>query len=138
MRTYVFAAVCLLASSSFINGSNPFSYFSYSENDNRTRRNNVFDLTVHRLSGDRVMITWHADGESVESQFEVMRKHGVGIFTSLGVVEPGSMEDNLGDFSFIDVNRFADSSFYCVKETAADSVVFFSVTKGIEGIGKER
>jgi hypothetical protein len=138
MRTYVFTAVFFLASSSFINGNNVFNDRFYSENIHRSRGNNVFDVTVHRLSGERVMISWHTDGEPVQSRFEVMRKHGIGIFTSLGVVEPGSTEDNLGDFSFIDVNHFADSSFYCVKETAADSVVFFSVTKGIEGIGKER
>lgn len=105
---------------------------------NRTLNPNMFDVTVHRLSGDRVMISWHADAESRQTRFEVMRKHGPGIFSTLGIVEPKLREDNSADYSFVDINAFADSSFYCVKKTDSEGVVFFSMSRGIEGVGKER
>jgi hypothetical protein len=53
-------------------------------------------------------------------------------------VEAKSRDYNLNDYSFVDINNFADSSFYCVKEISAANVVFFSTWKGIEGIARER
>ena len=94
----------------------------------------MFDVTVHRLSGDRVMISWHASGEAAQTRFEVMRKHGTEVFTSIGVVEPRTIQDNTADYSFIDTNSFEDSSYYCVKKTEPDSVVFFSIARGIAGV----
>jgi len=84
------------------------------------------------------MISWHAEAEAPQTRFEVMRQHGQEIFSSLGIVEPKLRKDNSADYSFIDVNAFTDSSYYCVKKTEPDSIVFFSITKGIEGVGKRR
>jgi hypothetical protein len=133
MRTYVLTAMFFIACSSFVKpAGHPTSFVD------KGSKKNVFDVTVHRLSGDRVMISWHADGESGQSRFEVMRRHGRGIFTSLSSVEAKSRDYSLNDYSFVDINSFADSSFYCVKEISAANVVFFSTAKGIEGIARER
>ena len=99
----------------------------------------ISDFHVLRLSGDRVMISWHTDDDANAVQFEVMRKHGKGVpFASLGIVEPKSKNDNSADYSFIDLNTFADSTYYCLKKTGADSVIFFSISKGVQGIARER
>jgi hypothetical protein len=99
----------------------------------------IADFHVRRLSGDRVMISWHTDDVSNTAKIEVMRKHEKGIpFVSLGIVEPRSKDGNSADYSFIDLNNFMDTTYYCLKKTSADSVVFFSISKGVEGIGKER
>jgi len=101
--------------------------------------NGISEFNVLRLSGERVMISWHVDDGANTSQFEVMRKHGKGLpFASLGIVEPKSKNDNSADYSFIDINNFTDSTYYCLKKTGADSVIFFSISKGVQGITKER
>jgi hypothetical protein len=129
--------IVIIACSSFLIDNFPISKKTGAKNYNSGK--SIFDFTVHRLSGDRVMISWHTEGEPGQIRFEVMRKHGKGIpFSSLGSVEPKSKEDNSADYSFIDVNKFSDSTFYCLKKTDLDSVVFYSITKGIEGAGKER
>lgn len=99
----------------------------------------LVDFRVLRMSGGRVLITWHTERESANVSFEVMRKHGRGTpYVSLGIVQPKSGNINSADYSFIDINEFADSSFYRVKKTNADDVVFYSLAKGIEGLGRER
>ena len=138
MRTYVLTAMFFIACSSFVKPAGCPTSSLYFQIVDKGSKKNVFDVTVHRLSGDRVMISWHADGESGQSRFEVMRRHGRGIFTSLSSVEAKSRDYNLNDYSFVDINNFADSSFYCVKEISAANVVFFSTAKGIEGIARER
>ena len=140
MRALLLTGIIFFACSSFLSDS----YYGYqkpnSEDFNFDKPvKNVFDFTVQRLSGDRVMVSWHTEGEMQQARFEVMRKHEKGKpFASLGIVEPRSREDNSADYSFIDVNVFQDSTFYCLKKTDTDSVVFFSVTRGVGGVGKER
>jgi hypothetical protein len=137
MRTHLLTGIICLACSSFMNSDNSILLGSGAPGD-KTIRQNVFNLTVHRLSGERVIVSWHYEGEPLQTRFELMRKHGPDMFYSLGTVEPKLREDNSADYSFIDSNDFADSTFYCVKKTGPDSVVFFSITRGVEGVGKER
>lgn len=137
MRSHLLTGIFLIACSSFLNDRFTIPQKSTPGNFNSCK--NIFDFTVNRLSGGRVMVSWHTEGEPGQIRFEVMRKHGKGIpFSSLGTVEPKSKEDNSADYSFIDVNKFSDSSFYCLKKTDLDSVVFYSISKGIEGAGRER
>jgi len=99
----------------------------------------ISDFQVIRLSGDRVMISWHTNGDNNIAKIEVMRKHQKGVpFASLGIVEPKSKDDNSADYLFIDVNNFTDSTYYCLKKTSIDSVIFFSISKGVQGAGKQR
>lgn len=99
----------------------------------------ILDFNVHRFSGEKVFLSWHTQGDSPQIVYEVLRKHKrLSQFVSLGVVEPKSMEGNACDYSFIDVNSYSDSSYYCLKKTTPDSVIFFSITKGVEGIGRNR
>ena len=137
MRTYLLTSIICLACSSF-SLNTTMSIGAHGGVGLRLSKLNVFELTVHRLSGNRVMISWHCETEFSQSRFEVMRKHGTEIYSSLGVVEPKLVEDNSADYSFVDVNVFEDSSFYCVKKTGPDGVVFFSLSRGVEGVGRER
>ena len=138
MRTYLLTGLICLTCSSFSENTQSNATVSFRKPASFTLKPKVFDVTVHRLSGERVMISWHAEAEAPQTRFEVMRQHGQEIFSSLGIVEPKLRKDNSADYSFIDVNAFTDSSYYCVKKTEPDSIVFFSITKGIEGVGKRR
>ncbi len=100
---------------------------------------NTVDITVQRLSGARVLIAWHTQGEGDQVRYEVMRKHGKNMqFISLGIIKSKSNEESLADYSFIDINDYPDSSYYCLKKTTADNVVFYSLTKTVEGVEQER
>ncbi|MGZ3846191.1 MAG: hypothetical protein ACXVBH_09045 [Flavisolibacter sp.] len=138
MRTYLLTGIICLACSSFSEGTDWNGNLLACKVSNRTLNPNMFDVTVHRLSGERVMISWHTEAASQQTRFEVMRKHGPEIFSSLGIVEPKLREDNSADYAFVDINSFGDSSFYCVKKTDSDGVVFFSMSRGIEGVARER
>jgi hypothetical protein len=125
MRSYLSTAAIFFACSSFLS-------------DVSVRNKNISDFTVHRLSNDRVFISWHSEGES-QVIYEVLRRHKkTEQLESLGVVQPKSVENNSAEYSFVDINTFSDSSYYCLKKTNADSIVFYSITKGIEGVGKDR
>jgi hypothetical protein len=133
MRSLFLTAAILLTCSSFLNDGH----------DDVLSKNvctkNIFNLTVRRLSGERVIIAWHTDGDSSGIVYEVLRRHSKReVFASLGVVSPELKQDSNADYSFVDTNNFTDSSYYCLKKTNADSVVFYSITKGVEGIGRER
>lgn len=133
MRSLLLTAIIVFTCSSFLNGG---SKNLLSEN---VRTKNIFDLTVRRLSGERVIIAWHTEGDSPGIIYEVMRRHSKREpFASIGTASPESKQDNTADYSFVDTNNFTDSSYYCLKKTNADSVVFYSIAKGVEGLGKER
>lgn len=100
--------------------------------------NTITDFSIQRLSNARVLIIWHTKEENEGVSYEVMRKHGRNTqYISLGEVQPKSREEGLVEYSFIDSNDYADSSFYCLKKTA-DDVVFYSLAKGVEGVERER
>lgn len=133
MRSLLFTAVILLTCSSFFNQG------SESLSSKIAGTKNIFDLTVRRLSSERVIVAWHTEGDAPGTIYEVLRRHSKReVFASLGVVSPELKQDNNADYSFVDVNNFTDSSYYCLKKTNVDSVVFYSIAKGVEGIGKER
>ena len=99
----------------------------------------IVDFNVHRFSGEKVFLSWHTEEDSKQIVYEVLRKHErLSQFVSLGIIQPKEIDDNSADYSFIDVNSFEDSSYYCLKRTTQDSVVFFSITKGVEGITMNR
>ena len=137
MRSHLLRGMMFISCSAFLSAGFPVNQESRIDSSNPVK--SIFDFTIHRLSGHRVMISWHTQGEPEQVKFEIMRKHGRGIaFSSLGIVEARSKEDNTADYSFIDINNFSDSTFYCLKKTDLDSVVFYSITRGIEGAGKDR
>jgi hypothetical protein len=97
------------------------------------------DFTIHRLSNERVFVSWHTTDDAENVTYEVLRKHHkTDLFISLGVVQPKSVEVSTADYAFVDVNDFPDSSYYCLKKTNTDKVIFYSVTRGVEGITGER
>jgi hypothetical protein len=125
MRSYLLTTAIFFACSSFLS-------------DVSVRNKNISDFTVHRLSNDRVFISWHSEGES-QVIYEVLRRHKkTEQLESLGVVQPKSVENDSAEYSFVDINTFSDSSYYCLKKTNADSIIFYSITKGIEGVAKDR
>ena len=140
MRSHFLMGVFFLGFSSFWSVPNSVQSKFLSENTSSfTSDYNVSDFNVHRLSGERVMISWHTEGELQPVRFEVMRKHEkLKPFVSLGIVEPKTKENNSADYSFIDFNNFADSTLYCLKKITADSIIFYSASKGIPGIGRDR
>jgi len=139
MRLHFIAGVILYACSFFWNGLSSVPSNFQSKNTGQFSSNNISGFNVHRLSGERVMVSWHTEGESGPVRFEVMRKHEKSKpFVSLGTVEPKIREGNSADYSFIDVNNFPDTTFYCLKKTNADSVIFYSISKSVAGFGKDR
>lgn len=140
MRSHLLAGIIFTACSSFLNdGYSTAAKPDYERSGLCIPWRSISDFNVHRLSGERVMISWHTESESQLVRFEVMRRHEMSKpFESLGTVQPRAKEDKSADYSFIDLNNFADSTYYCIKKTTTDSVIFYSITKGVEGIGKER
>jgi hypothetical protein len=99
----------------------------------------VIDFNVLRFSGEKVFLSWHTEGDSPQIVYEVLRKHNkLSQFVSLGNVQPKSEDGNSADYSLVDVNSYSDSSYYCLKKTSPDSVVFYSITKGVAGVGRNR
>lgn len=98
-----------------------------------------FDFAIHRLSNERVFASWHTASDDKQAIYEVLRKHSKrDTFVVLAIVSPASIQANTADYSFTDINSFPDSSYYCLKKTNGDGVIFYSVTKGIEGTARER
>lgn len=115
------------------------SAFLKADTDQYCNAKSFFDFAIHRLSNERVVVSWHTAGDDKQATYEVLRKHTRrDTFATLAIVQPESMQGNIADYSFTDINSFADSSFYCLKKTNSDSVIFYSVTKGIEGTAKQR
>lgn len=134
MRSLLVSAAIFFLCSSFLN-----DLFNKTEAPKNQTSKNIFDLAVRRLSGERVIVAWHTEGDLHKVSYEVLRKHKVrDQFISLGVASPELKQDNSADYSFVDTNDFADSSFYCLKKTNADSIIFYSITRGVEGVRKER
>jgi hypothetical protein len=135
MRSHFLTAAFFFLCSSFSNDG----YHDESLLPSDLSAKNIFGLTVRRLSGERVMITWHTEEDPQGIIYEVLRKHKTNEqFTSLGVVSPELKQGLTADYSFVDANGFADSSFYCLKKINVDSVIFYSITRGVEGVGRER
>lgn len=140
MRSHYFMAVLFLTCSSFVleNTVTPSSIESKKFLIPKSPKK-ILDFNVHRFSGEKVFLSWHTEGDSPQVVYEVLRKQKkLSQFVSLGIVEPKSAEGNACDYSFTDANSYSDSSYYCLKKTTSDSVVFFSVTKGVAGVGKNR
>lgn len=140
MGPHLFTAAVFLAGACLFPGNRTDLSTKFTSGPNNFRFvQTVVDFRVLRLSGGRVLISWHTEREPAKVSFEVMRKHGMGApYISLGIVQPKSGNVNSADYAFIDINEFSDSSFYRVKKTSADDVVFYSLAKGIKGLGKER
>jgi hypothetical protein len=130
MRSYLFLTLIFFVCSAFLNDD----YI-----DHRCATKGFFDFAIHRLSNERVFISWHTAGDDEQATYELLRKHTKrDSFATLAIVQPESMQGNTADYSFTDSNSFSDSSYYCLKKTNSDGVIFYSITKGIEGTAKER
>src|SRR4051812_1436550 len=44
----------------------------------------ILDLNIQRLSGSRVILTWHTEAEIIKDGFEVERKKEGEVFTPIG------------------------------------------------------
>lgn len=102
---------------------------------------NIVDFSARRLSGGRVYISWRTEGEPGGVQFEVMRKPDkIAPFMSLGTVGPKetSYDKSVVVYSFIDTNNSSDTSYYCLKKKNEEGIVFFSLSRAVEGMGKHR
>lgn len=134
MKQCFFIAAIFVASSSFFwKPSLTKSHFHQSAT--------IFDFFVQRLSGERVLISWHTQNESPGVRFEVMRQdRRASQYFSVDVVNPNKQSGpaSIADYAYIDSNNNADSSFYRIKKKTEDGVVFFSIPKGVEGLGKHR
>jgi hypothetical protein len=133
-------AVLLLTCSSFVS-ENAATHSSISGKKlliaNSPQR--ILDFNVRRFSGAKVFLSWHTEGDVPQIVYEVLRKHKkLAQFVSLGIVKPKSVSGNVADYSFIDDNHYSDSSYYCLKKTTPDSIVFYSITKGVAGVSRNR
>jgi hypothetical protein len=139
MRSYTLTAVVFLTCSSFIlKFTAKRSLLDNTTSIAAVSSKKILDFNVRRFSGEKVFLSWHTEGDLKQMVYEVLRKHKqLSQFVSLGVVQPKE-DGNGGDYSFVDVNNYSDSSYYCLKKTTSDSVVFYSITKGVEGVGKNR
>ncbi len=140
MRSHLLMAAFLLTCSSFvfkITATHPSTDSGVPVLSNSPGK--IIDFNVLRFSGEKVFLSWHTEGDSPQIVYEVLRKHNkLSQFVSLGVVEPKSAQGVAVDYSFLDDNSYSDSSFYCLKKTTPDSVVFYSITKGVAGVGRNR
>jgi hypothetical protein len=139
MRSCILTAVLFLTCSSFIlKFTATGSLLDSTKSVPAGFLKRIPDFTVHRLSGEKVFLSWHTEGDSKQMVYEVLRKQKqLSQFVSLGVVQPKE-DGNGGDYSFVDVNNYSDSSYYCLKKTTSENVIFYSRTKGVEGVGKNR
>ena len=136
MRSLFLTAAVFFTCSAFLNDGSTGNESVLSKH---TSTKNIFDLTVRRLSGERVIVAWHTEGDAPGIVYEVLRRHKKrDVFASLGKASPELKQGNTADYSFVDTNNFTDSSYYCLKKTNVDSVIFYSIAKGVEGLGKER
>jgi hypothetical protein len=138
--SYYLTAVLFFTCSSFVL-ENTVTYSSTEDKELWIAKSlkKILDFKVHRFSGEKVFISWHTEGDSPQIVYEVLRKHEkLSQFVSLGIVRPKSEDGSAAHYSFIDDNSYFDSSYYCLKKTNPDSVVFYSITKGVEGIGRNR
>jgi hypothetical protein len=117
-----------------------FVFMSTSRVQQRQSPQTVIDFSVQRLSGKRVQISWHTRNEKEQVQFEVMRRFGRTVpFAPIGSVQQKLQTgiNDIVDYSFVDEkNMNPDTSFYCVKKTDAEGVIFYSLPKAVEGAGK--
>ena len=97
----------------------------------------VIDFRVQRLSGSRVMLSWHAITGQSGLRFEVFRKIGRdGSYNRIGVVRPDAGSRDIMDYSLTDQNNASDSSYYSIRQVDETGVQYHSLAKGVEGRGR--
>lgn len=139
MRSHLLVAAFLVCS--FFATSHAPSGSGYVWQHRSRSPENIIDFSLHRMSGSRVYIKWRTEGEPSQVRFEVMRKHKKSTpFVSLGIVEPKEKGSDSAvlEYSFIDRNEYSDSTFYCLRKIDEEGVIFYSLAKAVEGVGKGR
>lgn len=136
MKLHVLSAVFFSCLS--FSGLNGIRQTNHQTGQTIANNQNIHDFAVHRLSGGRVLVAWHTEGEPAQIRFEVMRQYRKGQFVSLGIISPKSIDGGSIAYSFIDENNLPESSFYRLKKTNSDSVIFYSMAKEVKGLSKER
>jgi hypothetical protein len=99
----------------------------------------IHDFRVHRLSGERVSITWHTEDEKSPAGFEVVRRLGEnGAFVTVGFVPAKQAGGHsIIDYSMTDNNTYTGSSYYRLKQTDEKGAAFFTIKKAVAGTGKK-
>ena len=133
MKSLLFAAVILFTSSC----QNHFSANLQKTNSSEFVVSEVMDFQVKRLSGSRVMVSWHAESNKNQNDFLIMRKSGSGgMFEKVGVVKP-KQSNSLNDYVLTDLNECEDSSYYSIMQVDIKGVKYFSLSRGVKGITKK-
>jgi hypothetical protein len=130
MKSFLFSATILVISSC----QNQFSKNLEKTNPaESTVVSEVMDFQAKRLSGSRVILSWHVKPNQSQNDFLVMRKSGIGgIFEKVGIVKP-KQSNSVNDYVVTDFNESADSSFYSILQVDGKGVKYFSKAKGVEG-----
>lgn len=140
MRSHLLTAILFFTCSSFLLKDNTQSQSKTNERLLALYSSrNAFDFSVHRVSGKKVILSWHTQDEEKGVVYEVLRKPAeLTQFISLGKVKPKYENGSWADYVFIDANDYTSTSYYCLKKTNADSVIFYSVTKKVVGVAVSR
>jgi hypothetical protein len=84
MRTYLFFTLIFFVCSAFLNDD---------YKDHRYATKGFFDFAIHRLSNERVFVSWHTAGDDEQATYEVLRKHTKrDSFATLAIVQPESKQ----------------------------------------------
>jgi hypothetical protein len=92
----------------------------------------IVDLTVHRLSGNRAIVSWHTQSEQKSKGFFIERKKQDEIvFTPIGFVSSKSTaaKEAIMDYSFTDEDGAAGTSTYRIKQQDASGINYYTLSK---------
>ena len=132
MKSLLFAVILFTSSC-----QNQFSANIQKSNSSEFVVSEVMDFQVKRLSGSRVMLSWHSEPNKNQNDFLVMRKSGSGgMFEKVGVVKP-KQSNSLNDYVLTDLNECEDSSYYSIMQVDIKGVKYFSLSRGVKGITKK-
>jgi hypothetical protein len=132
MKSFFISAICLFGASC----QNQFSASIQQTNTNQAVVSDVLDFQAKRLSGSRVILSWHAEPGKSQNDFLVMRKSGnSGLFEKVAVVKP-KPSGSVIDYVLTDINDCPDSSFYSILQVDGKGVKYFSLARGVKGKGR--
>jgi hypothetical protein len=92
----------------------------------------IVDLNVHRLSGNRVLVSWHTQSEENSKGFFIERKKQDEIaFAPIGFVGSRSMgkDSTITDYSFTDQGGAAGACTYRIRQRDASGVNYYTLGK---------
>jgi hypothetical protein len=99
----------------------------------------IEDFFLQRLSGARVMLTWHTKGSDTNG-FVVERKMGYNeLFFVVGFIEvkASSGKDGIVDYEFTDPNNYKGVSYYRIRQKDSKGTTFYSLIHEVTGKEKQ-